>query len=73
MNVWSRFAGGAIEPTVFVPEDRCLAFVILTSSAPGAVLVKGTVAMLPPMVEARAWSAQAVSTHLTGTEGLLSP
>ena len=51
-----RFAGGGpFESAVFVPEVRCLAFVILTSSAPGAVLVKGIVCMLPSTVEAKAY------------------
>ena len=58
--------GEPFESAVFVPEVRCLAFVILTSSAPGAVLVKGTVGMLPSTVEATATSAQAVSSAGTG-------
>ena len=78
--VRARFAGGLSSQ-----QSLYLAFVILTSSAPGAVLVKGTVGMLPSTVEAKARSAQADSSAWTGAcvrpverfqsgaEGLLSP
>ena len=58
------FAGEAFESAVFVPEVR-LAFVILTSSAPGAVLVKCIVGMLASTYEAKARSAQARPPHGT--------